>query len=433
MTNLDKISSLAKRRGFVYPGSEIYGGIAGFWDYGPLGVLMKENIKAEWLRWVLKDEVHLLDSAIISNPKVWEASGHVSGFSDPLVECKKCHRRFRDDGIEGGNCPNCKGSLTESRDFNLMFETHVGSVRDSSSVSYLRPETAQGIFINFKNVIDSVHPKIPFGLAQIGKAFRNEITPRNFLFRMREFEQMELEYFFDPKETTNFFKQLKNERMDWFLSLGIRKENLRFHDYEKDELAHYSSATTDIEYRFGLSEDGFSELEGVSHRADYDLKNHFPGYLWTEDGFVQSSKKNGFIPNVIEPSLGLDRAFMAFLVDAYQEEEIKEGVRTVLKIHPRLAPYKVAVFPLLANKPELLEKAKEVYKTLKNDFRTTWDERGNIGKRYRAQDEAGTPFCVTVDFESLENDDVTIRNRDTMEQVRVEINKLKSHIIEKLG
>lgn len=420
---MEKVVSLAKRRGFVFPGSELYGGLAGTWDYGPLGVFLKENIKREWWHHMLrKDYIYPLDAAILTSSKVWEASRHLKHFSDPMVDCRRCKKRFREDEISGNICPECAGVLTEARQFNMMFKTHVGAIEEESAVVYLRPETAQGIFVNFKNIVDTFHPTLPFGVAQVGKAFRNEITPRNFLFRAREFEQMELEYFGHPEHAEKYFKDIRKMRMSWFLSLGINKENIRFRDYNQDELAHYAKATTDIEYRFGISQDGFSELEGIANRGDFDLKNHM------ESSGVDL-KLEGVTPHVIEPSLGLDRAFLAFLIDAYSEEKD----RVVLKLHPYLAPIKVAVFPLLANKAQLIEKARGVYNMLKPHFTSVWDERGNIGKRYYAQDEIGTPWCVTVDFQTLEDDTVTVRDRDTKEQRRQSINGLINNFNEILN
>jgi len=433
LSTLEKVVSLAKRRGFVFPGSEIYGGLAGTWDYGPLGVLVKENIKREWWKHMLReDHIYPLDAAILMNSKVWKASGHLEHFSDPLAECKKCQKRFRVDEVKKA-CPECSGELTDVRQFNMMFKTHAGPAEDSSVEVYLRPETAQGIFVNFKNIVDVFHPTFPFGIAQIGRAFRNEITPRNFLFRSREFEQMELEYFVHPDKADEYFKDIRKMRMDWFWGLGVRKENIRFRDYSKDELAHYSKATTDIEYRFGLSEDGFSELEGIANRGDYDLTNHskFSG---------EDLKLEGVTPYVIEPSLGLDRAFLAFLMDAYQEEEAKGEKRVMLKLHSKLAPKKVAVFPLLANKPRLVEKARAIFETLKLEAGSwglgaaiAWDDRGNIGKRYFAQDEIGTPWCVTADFQTLEDDTVTVRERDTTKQERLAVQELANYFSSKLN
>jgi len=429
----------------VFPGSEIYGGISGMWDYGPLGFLLKENIKREWWKQMLSvDNVYPLDSAILMNTKVWEASGHLSHFSDPLVDCKKCKKRFRADDIEISKsrnikCPECSGELTKARPFQMMFKTHTGPVEDSSSEVYLRPETAQGIFANFKNIIDAFHPKLPFGIAQIGKAFRNEITPKNFLFRAREFEQLELEYFGHPDKTDRYFSDIKEVRMKWYLDLGIKKENIRFRDYDVDELAHYSKATTDIEYKFCLSEERpWSELEGIANRGDYDLSSH-------TKGSGEDLSLEGVVPNVIEPSLGLDRAFLAYLMDAYAEDDLparaggpaQAGLngdkRVVLKLHPKLAPVKAAVFPLVANKENIVNKAKEVYESLRNNSlisrlytqrSVAWDDIGNIGKRYRRQDEIGTPWCVTIDYQTLEDQTVTIRDRDTGKQERHKIEEL---------
>lgn len=415
---LEKISSLAKRRGFIYPGSEIYGGLAGFYDYGPLGVLLKNSIKKIWWRDVvrMRDDVVGLDAAILMNSKVWEASGHVSGFSDALVECKKCHRRFRAEDIKNEKCPDCGGNLVASKQFNLMFKTFVGSTEDTSSVAYLRPETAGGIFVNFKNVVDTMRVKIPFGIAQIGKAFRNEINPRDFIFRTREFEQMELEYFVKPADADEIFKDWVKDRVAWYKSIGLK--NIRAREQSKEERAHYSKATTDIEYEFPF---GWQEIEGVANRGDFDLKAHGLSY---ED----------FVPFVIEPSAGVDRIFLALLCEVYSEEQSANSEsRIVLKFKPNIAPYKIAVFPLLTNKPQLVELARKIYKDLKKDFFVVWDDRGNIGKRYYSQDEIGTPFCITIDFESLEKEDVTVRDRDSMKQIRVKIKELREFLAEKLN
>ncbi len=441
MVSLDTIVSLCKRRGFVFPGSDTYGGLAGTWDYGPLGVLMKENIKCEWWRSMSKPHIFRLDSSILENTKVLEASGHVKNFTDPLTECKKCKKRWRADDLgdptakgrsDRSMCPECAGELGDVKQFNLMFRTHAGAVEEASATVYLRPETAQGIFINFKNVVDSFHPKLAFGIAQIGKAFRNEITPRNFLFRAREFEQMELEYFCDPKNADEYFSDIRKMRMKWYTDLGIKKENLQFHDYGADELAHYSKATTDIGYRYGLSESGFSELEGIANRTDFDLKNHFPEYRWVNEDFVKSDV--GLIPYVLEPSAGVDRAVLAFLMDAYTEDEMNGEKRTVLKLHPKIAPVKVAVFPLVSNKENIVSKAKEIFELLTTNYqlKTVFDDIGNIGKRYRRQDEIGTPWCVTVDYQTLEDDTVTVRDRDTGNQERVSVKELVSYFQEKL-
>ena len=438
-SKLEKIISLSKRRGFVFPGSEIYGGLAGTWDWGPLGFLVKENIKREWLKHMLRaDHIFPIDSAILMNSKVWEASGHIEHFSDPLVDCKKCKRRFRTDDLGSltskgksdflKTCPECGGELTEAREFKMMFKTHAGPVEDSSTEVYLRPETAQGIFINFKNILDIFRPTLPFGICQIGKAFRNEITPKSFIFRSREFEQMELEYFGHPEKMDAYFADIKAMRMQWFLDLGVKKENIRFRDYAADELAHYSNATTDIEYRFGLSADEFSELEGIANRGDFDLQNHMKAS-------GTDLKLEGVVPHVIEPSLGLDRAFLAFLTDAYDEDELSGDSRVFLRLHPKLAPVKIAVFPLVSNKENLMAKAIEVYQGLRQSVISTiysprsiaFDDIGNIGKRYRRQDEIGTPWCVTVDYQTLEDSAVTVRDRDTGKQERRQIADLDKY------
>lgn len=431
MTNqnskLEKIVSLAKRRGFIFPGSEIYGGLSGFYDFGPLGVELKFNIKQEWWKNTvhIRDDVVGVSTAIIMNPKVWEASGHVSGFSDILIECPSCNRRFKKDEIDK-KCPECGADLSsllhETRSFNLMFKTFVGSAEDTASVAYLRPETAGGIFVNFKNVIDTMRVKVPFGIAQIGKAFRNEINPKDFIFRIREFEQMELEYFVRPGEDEKYFKEWTDARFKWYEDLGLK--NIRKREQSKEERAHYSNATTDIEYDFPF---GWKEIEGIANRTDFDLKAHLKH---SGQDLSYTDKENGekFIPYVIEPSAGPERLMLAFLCDAYEED----GERVVLKLHPRLAPYKVAIFPLLANKPDLVKKARTIYEDLKKDFVAAWDDRGNIGKRYYSQDEVGTPFCTTIDFQTLEDDTVTVRDRDTTKQERIKIKELKNYFEEKL-
>jgi len=446
MNIFEKISALAKRRGFIYQGSEIYGGLAGTWDYGPLGVELKRNIKNEfWKSMVqMRDDVVGIDAAIIMNPKVWEASGHLASFSDPLVECKACHARFRADNLgvsedlfkinseDMPKCPACaKKDWTEPKQFNLMVETYLGVVEGEKTKTYLRGEITQGVHVNFKNVASSTRVKIPFGVAQVGKAFRNEITPGDFTFRSREFEQMELQFYTKPeeKESMQWFEYWKNERRNWYLSLGMREENLRFFEHPKDKLAHYARAAFDIEYN---AEGSWREMEGIHHRGDWDVKQH-QTFSKQDLSYFDEEKKERYLPWIVETSGGVDRATLFFLMDAYREEKIKEGdERIVLKLHPKLAPYKAAVFPLLANKPGLVELAKSIYGDLKKEFSVIWDERGNIGKRYRAQDEAGTPFCITVDFESLENKDVTIRDRDTMEQVRIPIDALHDFLESKL-
>ena len=421
---LDKISALAKRRGFIYPGSEIYGGIAGFYDFGPLGTELKFNIKQAWWRDTvqLRGDVVGLSAAIIMNPKVWEASGHVSGFTDLLIECPKCHKRFKADEFEDEKkmtCPGCGAEFEpKAKQFNLMFKTHVGPVEDSSSLAYLRPETAGGIFVNFKNVVDTMRVKIPFGIAQIGKAFRNEINPKDFIFRTREFEQMEVEYFVRPGEDEKYLKNWVKERVKWYEAIGLK--SVRTREQSKEERAHYSKATTDVEYKFPF---GWQEIEGIANRGDFDLKAHAKT-SGKDLTFFDEDAKGRFTPYVIEPSAGVDRIALALLCEAYTEEKD----RVVLKLHPRIAPYKAAVFPLLGNKPQLTQLAKKIYNDLKKEFVVAWDERGNIGKRYYSQDEIGTPFCITVDFESLEKNDVTVRDRDTTKQVRVKVGEVKEYI-----
>jgi glycyl-tRNA synthetase len=427
-TTIEKLTALCKRRGFIYQGSEIYGGLAGTWDYGPYGVLLKNNIRDLWWRMFVagRDDMYGLDAAILMNEKVWDASGHTgAGFSDPLVECEKCKKRFRADHLKNKNkCPECIGELGEEREFNLMFETQVGA--QGSAKSYLRPETAQGIFVNFKNVIDSVHPKLPFGIAQIGKVFRNEIAPREYLFRTREFEQMEIEYFIREAEWEKQFEVWREEIWKWIDVLGLSRENVREHEVPKDELAHYSKRTIDFEYDYPGK--GFDELLGLAYRTDFDLANH------TKHSGVDlsclDSNGNKSIPHALEPSFGMERALFAVLAEAYTEDEMGGEKRVVLKLPAALAPVKVAVFPLLKNKPELVGKAREIYEMVKKEIpESMWDDNGNIGKRYRRQDEIGTPHCVTIDFDTLENDTVTVRNRDTGEQERVEKGELLKRLI----
>ena len=454
---MDKIVSLCKNRGYVYPGSEIYGGLANTWDYGPLGVELKNNIKKAWMKKFVQESKYNvgLDAAILMNPEVWVASGHVGGFSDPLIDCKECKTRHRADKLieewahEQGNdmiadgmsdeqminfikehhiaCPNCgKENFTDIRKFNLMFKTFQGVTEDSKSEIYLRPETAQGIFVNFKNVLRTTRRKLPMGIGQIGKAFRNEITPGNFTFRTREFEQMELEFFCKPGTDLEWFKYWKDYCENWLLSLGMKKENIRLRDHSKEELVFYSKATTDIEYAFPF---GWGELWGVADRTDYDLKKH-QEHSKEDMAYLDPETNEKYVPYCIEPSLGCDRVALAFLCNAYDEEEIAEGdVRTVLHLHPALAPYKVAVLPL---SKKLSEKAEEVYSKLSKKFMCDYDEAGSIGKRYRREDEIGTPYCVTIDFDTLEDNCVTIRDRDTMEQVRVKIDELEKWIEEKI-
>ena len=427
--DMEKLVSLCKRRGFIFPGSEIYGGLGAFWDYGPLGVELKNNVRQAWWRAVVqeREDVVGLDSAILMHPQTWVASGHVQGFTDPLVECKSCHLRWREDMAKDGRCPSCGGELTEPRMFNLMFRTHVGPVEEDSTVVYLRPETAQGIFLNFQNILASSRKKVPFGIAQIGKAFRNEISPGNFIFRTREFEQMEMEYFVRPGTDEEWFKYWVEERFKWYLSLGIKKENLRLRLHGKDELAHYARDCHDVEYLFPM---GWSELEGIANRGDFDLRQHSQSSGKALDYFDEETGQH-FIPYVIEPSAGVDRTALALLVDAYDEEPDKEGIRVVLRFKFSMAPVQVAVLPL-SRKENLVKLAQELYARLRKPFRCRYDDAQSIGRRYRRQDEIGTPLCVTVDFQSLEDHMATLRHRDSMEQIRVPIAALESTISAKL-
>ena len=436
---MDKIVALCKRRGFIFPSSEIYGGLGSTYDFGHYGVLLKNNVKGEWWSSLLaqRDDVVALDSAILQHPRVWEASGHVGGFSDPMVDCKHCGQRFRADHLDQLDCPNKPSKhpgegpdceLTEAREFNLMFETTVGPLKDSGSVAYLRPETAQGIFINFKNVLQFSRKKPPFGIAQVGKSFRNEITPGNFIFRTREFEQMEMEFFVPPAEAEKWFEYWSTERQRWYTDLGIRPDHLQLRVHEQDELSHYSSGTSDIEYLFPI---GWSELEGIANRGDFDLKQHTEFSGEKLEYFDQASGEK-YVPHVIEPAAGADRATLAFLVDAYDEEEVEGDVRTVLRLHPRLAPVKVAVLPLVKKdgQPEL---AREAFEQLRGLMTAEYDEGGSIGKRYRRQDEIGTPWCVTIDHDSVEDRTVTIRERDSLSQQRVAIDDLPALLSAKLA
>ncbi len=452
---MEKLVSLSKRRGFIFPGSEVYSGLGGIYDLGPLGVELANNIKKEWWENIVqqRDNVVGLDSSILMNSEVWKASGHVEGFTDPLVECKNCHTRFRPimnvsphfkarGGRAENKCPNCGSKdLTEEKQFNLMFKTHIGPVAEEGSETYLRPETAQGIFVNFKNVVDTMRVKLPFGIAQIGKGFRNEITTGNFLFRVREFEMMELEFFVKPGEDEKWHEYWKKERMGWFLNLGIKKENIKFVDLPKEDLAHYSKATSEIWYKWPFMDWG--ELEGIANRTDYDLKKHTEKSGKEQSIFDEEEKKQ-ITPYVIEPSVGVGRAMLAFLLDAYTEEKAptaeshsaeasrdKEETRVVLKLDPRLAPVKAAILPLV--KDEKLKKiAVGIYDTLKSEYNVVYDEVATIGRRYRRQDEIGTPYCVTVDFDSLKDNSITIRDRDSMKQKRVSAKELGSVLREAL-
>lgn len=424
--SLENIVSLCKRRGFIYPGSDVYGGLSGTWDYGPLGTQLKRNIVNEWLKFFVDgwEDMYQVDAAILMNQKVWQASGHVDTFTDPLVECGNCKARFRADKIDQSKCPNCgqKNTFGDARQFNMMFKTNVGPVADDDSISYLRPETAQGIFTNYKNIIDSFYPDLPFGIAQHGKAFRNEISPRDFIFRSREFEQMEIEYFVDPKKWEESFEKWRKDIHDFLeKKLGLPSGLIHELEVPDDDRAHYSKRTIDFEFDFPI---GKEELLGLAYRTDFDLTN-----IQRASGknMEYRPKEGGdpFVPHVIEPSFGVERAFMAVLTAAYQEDEQNGEKRSYLKLPTHLAPVKVAVSPLLKNKPELVKKAREVYDQLKKEFgNVMWDDNGNIGKRYRRQDEIGTPYCVTIDFDTLEDDTVTVRNRDTTKQERIKIASL---------
>jgi glycyl-tRNA synthetase len=429
---MDKIVSLCKRRGFIFQSSEIYGGLANTWDYGPYGVELKNNLKRSWWKTNVRERSDILgmDAAILMHPKTWEASGHVHNFFDLKSDCKNCKRRFKTSDLKDKTrCPECSGELTESRPFNLMFKTHQGPVEDSSNAIYIRPETAQGMFVNFLNILDSRHPKLPFGLAQIGKSFRNEITPGNFTFRTREFEQMEIEYFVRPADAERALDEWIEYRFSWYLGLGIRKENLRKRQHGKDELAHYAHACMDIEYNFPF---GWSELEGIANRSDFDLKQHAQ-YSGRDLQYFDDTTKEKFYPYIIEPSGGVDRALLAFMVDAYEEEKVKDEKRVVLRLHKDLAPVKVAVLPLLRNRPEITELAGKICKDLKKSMAAVYDDTGSIGKLYRRQDEVGTLYCVTVDVQTLDDKQVTVRNRDTMLQERISIDKLKEYLNNILG
>lgn len=455
---MDKIVSLAKSRGFIFPGSEIYGGLANTWDYGPLGVELKNNVKKAWWKKFIQESPYNvgLDSAILMNPEVWVASGHVGGFNDPLMDCKKCKARFRADKLieeylsENGQldvnvdgwsnekmeeyikqneikCPECGAfDYTNIRQFNLMFKTYQGVTEDSKSEVYLRPETAQGIFVNFRHVQRTMRKKVPFGIGQIGKSFRNEITPGNFTFRTREFEQMELEFFCKPGEDLEWFDYWKNFCKNWLLSLNMTNENIRLRDHSEEELSHYSNATTDIEYKFPF---GWGELWGIADRTDFDLKKHIE-HSGVDLSYTDPHTNEKYVPYCIEPSVGVDRVTLAFLIDAYEEEKLEDGTeRVVLKLHPELAPFKAAVFPLTK---KLKEPALELFSKLSNKLMVDYDESGSIGKRYRRHDEIGTPFCITIDYDTLEDNTVTIRDRDTMNQERIKTEDIEKYIMERI-
>ena len=445
---MDKLVSLCKGRGFIFAGSEIYGGLANTWDYGPLGVELKNNVKRAWWKKFVQENPYNIgvDCAILMNPEVWKASGHLGGFSDPLMDCKNCKARHRADNLIDENiagwtneemenyiaekgivCPVCgKSDFTPIRKFNLMFKTFQGVTEDSANTIYLRPETAQGIFVNFKNVQRTTRRKIPFGIGQIGKSFRNEITPGNFIFRVREFEQMELEFFCAPGTDLDWFAYWKDFCHKWLLGLGVKDENLKLRDHDKEELAFYSKATTEVEFKFPF---GWGELWGIADRTDYDLTQH-ANASGKDMTYIDPVSNERYVPYVIEPSLGVDRVLLAFLCNAYHEEEVGEGdTRVVMKLHPFLAPYKVAVLPL---QKKLGDRASEIYNSLAKKFSVDYDETGSIGKRYRRQDEIGTPMCVTVDFDTLEDNTVTVRDRDTMEQIRISVDKLEEYIQSKI-
>jgi glycyl-tRNA synthetase len=434
---IEKVAALGRRRGFVYPSSDIYGGLGSAYDYGHYGVLLKQNVKAEWQRAMVqeREDIVMLDSAIILHPQVWVASGHVAGFTDPLVDCRTCKLRFRADHLESSACgrrpskragetPDC--DLTEARQFNLMFETSIGPVRDEGSLAYLRPETAQGIFVNFKNVTSSLRVKPPFGVAQIGKSFRNEITPGNFLFRTREFEQMEMEFFVRPGDDDEWFDYWVDARRNWYLALGMREDHLRVRVHEETELSHYSKATSDLEYLFPI---GWSELEGIANRTDFDLSAH-AAQSGTKLEWIGQDER--YVPYVIEPAAGADRAALAFLVDAYDEEDVGGDTRTVLRLHPRLAPVKVAVLPLIGKDDAMTGKARALYEELRRSMPAEYDDSASIGKRYRRQDEIGTPWALTIDQQTLEDDTVTIRDRDTLAQERIPIAGARALLDERL-
>ena len=445
LTVMEKLVSLCKRRGFIFEGSEIYGGLKGTWDYGPLGVELLRNIKNAW--WhdnvTTRDDIVGVDTALLMHRAVWQASGHESNFTDPLVDCKACKLRFRADQIAESQCgkkPSKKPGefeecqLTEARKFNLMFKTFVGPVEEDAQMVYLRPETAQGIFVNFKNVCDSTRIKIPFGIAQVGKSFRNEITPKQFVFRSREFEQMEIEFFCHPSTSREWYEKWREARFNWYRTLGIKSEKLRLREHDKEELSHYSQGTSDVEYLFPW---GWGELEGVAHRGDYDLKQHMQ-HSGKDLSYFDDEKKERFVPHVIEPSAGATRSLLAFLCEAFEEQKIvdeetkKEDTRTVLHLHPRLAPMKAAIFPLV-KKDGMPERATAIYKDLQKHWPVFYDEKGAVGRRYRRQDEAGTPFCITVDGQTAQDNTVTVRDRDTMKQERIACDKLAAYLFERLG
>lgn len=431
MVDMETIVSLCKRRGFIFQSSEIYGGLGSTWDYGPLGVELKRNVKEAWWNTVVRQRGDMvgLDAAVLMHPRVWEASGHVAGFADPMVDCRKCKQRFRADHLESlEKCPECGGDLTEARMFNLMFKTFMGPVEDEAAIVYLRPETAQGIFVNFENVRETMRKKLPFGIAQIGKAFRNEITPGNFTFRTREFEQMEIEFFVKPGEDEEWHQRWIQDRLEWYRQYGIQPEKLRLREHACDELAHYAKACTDIEYEFPF---GWSELEGIANRTDFDLRQHAE-YSGRDLTYFDDQTQERYFPYVIEPSAGADRATLAFLIDAYHEEQVRNEKRVVLRFHKALAPIKAAVMPLKRNEPRIVAIAKELADNLRKCMSAMYDDTGSIGRLYRRQDEIGTVWCLTVDFQSLEDQTVTVRDRDTMEQIRLPIAEVPARLKEQL-
>lgn len=427
---LKDIANLCKRRGFIFQNSEIYGGIGSVWDYGPLGVELKKNVKDQWWKSMVydRDDIEGLDSAILMNPSTWKASGHISSFADLMVDCMGCKKRFRQDHLKSKDCPECGGDLTEPRSFNLMFKTRVGSVEGQAQDVYMRPETAQGIFVNFANVLTASRKKPPFGIAQTGKSFRNEITTGNFTFRSREFEQMELEFFVKPGDDDKWYDYWVNRRFEWYVDLGIRKDSLRLREHESDELAHYAKRCHDVEFLFPM---GWSELEGIANRGDFDLKQHSK-FSGQELNYFDDATGERYTPYVIEPSGGVDRAVLAFLVDAYRSETVRERKRTYLSLDKRLAPVKIAVLPLLKNRPEIVEMAHRIRDDIRGRYRVVYDDTASIGRLYRRQDEIGTPYCLTVDVESLEDGKVTVRERDSMEQERIEASSLREFFGEKL-
>ena len=427
--DMEKLVSLCRRRGFIFPSSEIYGGLSSCWDYGPLGVELKQNVKQAWWQAVVqqRDDMVGLDASILMHPQTWEASGHVKGFADPLVECKSCHLRWRKDELKGDSCPSCGGELTEPRMFNLMFKTFIGPIEEQASVVYLRPETAQGMFVNFENVLNTTRKRLPFGIAQIGKAFRNEVTTGNFIFRCREFEQMEIEFFVRPGTDKQWFDYWLEERLNWYVNLGIKRENLRLRQHTKEELAHYARECYDIDYLYPM---GWAELEGIANRGDFDLVQHAT-FSGKSLAYYDEETKEQIVPYIIEPSAGVDRSFLALLCDAYDEDIAEGEKRVLLHLHPDLAPIKVAVLPL-SRRENLVSLAKEIYTDLRQCWIVSYDDAQSIGRRYRRQDEVGTPFCVTIDFQSLEDKQVTIRERDSLKQIRVPIAELKNTLQAKL-